>query len=149
MNKADESELLRRRFAALERQHGAKNPGFIVNGKKTQNLQYAHKMVVEVAKGIAHALYEAMMKSDEVNAVWKAFCRDLRRGEHEAEFVRLATPWLLDDARANLAGILGQPGKEDLKPAIYDALIKDNSIRGTNGLVPVAQNILETYDHGR
>ena len=39
-----------------------------------------------------------MMKDNETNAVWKKFCEDLERDEHEEEFVRLTWPHLLDDA---------------------------------------------------
>lgn len=141
---------LERAFAAQKQFLGVKkNPGFIVNGKKTQNLRYAHEMVVACARGIAHELYEAMMKNNEAWAVWKALARDTSMELAEAEFVSLATPWLLDDARATLAAILGHPGKEHLKPAIYDALMKDNLIRGTDGLVPIAPQLKEAYRHGR
>ena len=148
LTQEEASELMRRRFAALNAK-AQKQSGFIVNGKKVQNLQYAHKLVVKTAKAIAATLYDAMMQNNEANAVWKRFCEDLRRKDHEAEFVALATPFLLDDARSTLAGILGNPLKAHLHPEIYDALCKDNEIRGTGGLVPVAPQLTEAYRHGR
>lgn len=120
-----------------------------VNGKKAQNLRYAHKEVVEVAKGIAHELYNSMMQNNVTWAVWQKFCEDLARPAMEEEFVRLAWPHLLDDARTMLARLLGMPGKEHLKEQIHDVLVKDNLIRGTKGLVPVARQVLEANSHGR
>lgn len=124
--------------------------GYMLQGKKVQSLSYAHKKVVEVAKAIAHELYDAMMSNNETYAVWQRFCEDLKKSDHEAEFVALATPHLLDDARATLAGLLGQPGKESLKEEIYDVLMKDNLIRGTGGIVPLAPAVKEANKrHGR
>lgn len=135
---------MKRTIKQIERQEVS-----IMNGKKVRNVRYAHEQVVEVAKGIAHALYESMMKDNETNAVWKKFCEDLERDEHEEEFVRLAWPHLLDDARATLSRLLGQPGKEHLKEQIFDVLMKDNLIRGTGGLAPVHDSIMEAQRHGR
>lgn len=136
-------------FRRQARQLGIKNPGYVVNGQKTQTLQYAHKQVVEVAKGIARELYDAMMQVNESYAVWQRLCEDIKKKDCEEEFVRLATPHLLDDARTTMAALLGQPGNDHLKEGIFDALIKDNEIRGVGGLKPVAPQLLEAYRHGR
>lgn len=123
--------------------------GYLIDGKKTDHVRYAHKQVVAVAKGIAHELYESMMSNNIAFATWKKFCGDLKIEEAEAEFVRFATPWLLDDARANLAALLRQPGREHLKDAIHDVLVKDNSIKGANPVRPLAPILKEAFRHGR
>lgn len=115
----------------------------VMNGRLVRNVRYAHKEVVAVAKGMAHELYNSMMQNDITNAVWKRFCEDLHRKDHEEEFVRLAWPHLLDDARTMLARLLGMPGREHLKKEIHDVLMKDDLIRGTGGLIPVRDNMLE------
>lgn len=140
LTKAEED----RAFARLNRKFG-KSQGYIVNGRKVENLQYAHKQVVAVARGIAHELYSSMMRNDAAYKNWKTLCEDVGVAQAEATFVRLATPWLLDDARATMAKLLGQPGKEHLKEGIFDALLKDNSIRGTDGLIPVAPAVKEAF----
>lgn len=125
--------------------------GFVVDGRHSQNLRYAHKEVVKVARGIAAELYEAMMSgNNEAYASWKRLCEDLARPNMmQEEFVKLATPWLLDDARATLAALLRTSRNESLKERVYDVLMKDNLIRGTGGVVPLAPSIKEAYRNGR
>lgn len=120
-------------------------PSYMVQGKRASIVKYAHEMVRDVAKGMAHELYESMMKSNEAYAVWRHFCEDVGRENAEREFVHLALPYLLDDARATLAGMLRMPQFEHLHLSIHDALIKDNLIRGTDGLIPVKKQIEEAY----
>lgn len=120
-----------------------------VNGKKANILAYGHEMVVKLARDMAHELYDTMMRKNEAWTVWKHFCQDLSKDASEAEFVACATPHLLGDARATLASMLGQPRYAHLHDSLYDALMKDNLIRGTNGLVPVKARLEEVYQDGR
>lgn len=99
--------------------------------------QMCHALIADTAKGFAREIYDKIMWDNDAYKAWKEECPDLTKGAAEEEFVRLLWPKLLDDARAILAKMLGDPGKEHLKPAIHDALIKDATVRGDRPLKPL------------
>ena len=97
--------------------------------------RYAHGLVASTAAAISREIYSQMMgKSNALYHQWKAQYPMLTPQECEERFVEMMTPKMLEQARATLAKMLGQPGNEDLKPAISDALIADNQIRFGRGL---------------
>lgn len=89
----------------------------------------AHKMVREVALGIAGEAYGVAMRDNKWYAKWKATHPDMSIEELQKEWCRLAWPSFIKAARATLAKMLTQERSEDLKATIHDALIKDSHLR--------------------
>jgi hypothetical protein len=90
---------------------------------------YAHKLVKEVAEGIANEMYEMLAKDNN----WAKLNPELRAGRgHEVArraFVRRNTGRFLQQARHTLGQLLSTNIPENLKAEILDALIKDNELR--------------------
>lgn len=87
---------------------------------------HAHWRVVKLARGMAQELYEEVMRDNEVYKQWKLQCPELSPKFLRRRFVELATPGLIESARATLAQLLTTGLDESLKAEIYEALIKDN-----------------------
>lgn len=90
---------------------------------------HAHKMIVAVAKEMAHEVYDRVMRNNEVYDQWKKVCPELTRDLAVALFVDHLYPYLIEDARATLAGTLATNIDEDLKEQISEAIIRDTAFR--------------------
>lgn len=90
---------------------------------------HAHKMIVELAKEMAHEVYSVVMRNNAVYDSWKVICPELTRDLAEAFFVDHLFPYLIEDARATLAGVLATNISEDLKESISEAIIRDTVFR--------------------
>ena len=90
----------------------------------------ADKKIAQVAKGMANEVFEeAMLKDNELFRDMKR-CNPHRTTEQlRVAFVRVLSPRLVEQARATLAAMLRTNISEDLKSEIYDALIRDASLR--------------------
>lgn len=106
--------------------------------KRGQNPQaHAHYQVVEVAKGLAGALYERVMQSDNSDySDWKELNPDCNAKELELRFITLFYPKLLGEARATMAKMLATPISETLKDQIVEALILDKSLMRGRAAMP-------------
>lgn len=89
----------------------------------------AHKMVREVALGIAAEAYGEAMKDNKWYAKWKATHPGMNIEQLQKEWCRLAWPSFIKVARATLAKMLTEDRPENLKAEIHDALIKDSHLR--------------------
>lgn len=90
----------------------------------------AHRMVAEVAVGLAQACYEMHMSAN--NALYRSMRENLTERQALTAFVARVAPTLLEEARLALTDCLNQPDDEcpsALKAEIADALIKDNDMR--------------------
>lgn len=96
---------------------------------KSLRQKFAHPQVKDVAEALANEYYDRIMGDNRVYASWKEACPDLTPQKAREMFIRTATPRFLDQARATLAKLLGQPGNEALKEDIAEALIMDNTVR--------------------
>lgn len=96
---------------------------------------HAHKLVEQTAREMAHAIWDEAMSRD--NELYRGVLRanpDCTVAQVELRFVRAILPRLLASARTTLAGMLGPGGNENLKPQIYEALLKDAALaRGRSG----------------
>lgn len=99
-----------------------------------QTRVHAHKLVYETAQEMARALYGDLMRNNVAYAGWKKACESF--GDDisnplvlERRFLEEVVPHLIEQARATLAEMLGQPINEGLKKSIYDALLKDAPFR--------------------
>lgn len=93
---------------------------------------HVHKLVRKVAIEMAAEIYEDVMKQDnQIYADWKKMCPDLSPERCEAMWIELAWPQLVQNGsvRATLARLLTTTLDDDLKREIYDALIKDATLR--------------------
>lgn len=88
-----------------------------------------HKMLKSVAQGMAHEVYEELMRDNTRYAEWKALCPDLTPELSESMFVAQMWPHMVEQARLSLTHMLTTNIAESVKESISDALIKDNSLR--------------------
>lgn len=88
-----------------------------------------HKMVRAIAIEMAGALYDDVMKDNEIYKGWKLVCPDLTPTVTEALFIEMLWPKLVPQARATMARMLGTNLSEDLKQPIYRAILDDNMLR--------------------
>lgn len=90
---------------------------------------HAHKQVAEVAKGMAHEIFDQIMtKRGDIFDRLKAQNPEMSTKELEAFFVAKLYPTLLDEARAVLTGMLRDPSNSHLHSDIYEALLLDNTL---------------------
>ena len=89
----------------------------------------AHKMVADVAKGIAEDLYETMMGDDFARSKWKRLHPGMGEKGLIKAFVKKYLPACLTPARTALTGLLTKPHiDEESKERIIEALILDASL---------------------
>jgi hypothetical protein len=81
---------------------------------------HCHKLIAETAKDMARAAYEE--RASHSNHFYEKF-------PSMEEFVDDCWMHFIETARHTLAVMLGGPYRQELKESIYDALIKDQSIR--------------------
>jgi hypothetical protein len=92
---------------------------------------HAHKLIAETAVGMAHELYDTMMRDNQWYDLWKKQNPGLGAKALETRFVKKNQGKLLSAARHTLAGMLAHPIDEGLKTIIMEALMLDNTlIRG-------------------
>lgn len=95
-----------------------------------RNGKHCHKMVAETAKAMAGELYEILMYDNQMRADAIAGAPDMTDAQRQVAFIARNWGSLIDQARANLAGMLGDPAyDQSTKDAIYDALRLDNTLR--------------------
>lgn len=95
-----------------------------------RNGKHCHKMVAETAKAMAAELYEILMYDNQMRADAIAGAPDMTDAQRQTAFVARNWGTLIDQARANLAGMLASPAyDQSTKDAIYDALRLDNTLR--------------------
>jgi hypothetical protein len=102
---------------------------------------HVHKLVRKVAIEMAGEMYEDVMKQDnKLYEEWKRQCPDLTPERLEAMWIELAWPRLVQNGsvRATLARLLTTTLDPELKSEIYDALVKDASLR--RGRAPAHPN---------
>jgi secreted Zn-dependent insulinase-like peptidase len=92
---------------------------------------YAHRLIAETAKAMAHEAYAELMRDNAVYAIWLAETPGFSPKAREARFVELMTPHLLEAARATLAAMLAGNLSESLKTEIYSALLRDRQLQPT------------------
>lgn len=88
-----------------------------------------HPLIRATAVEMAASLYADLMRDNSRYTDWKTQCPELTPERLEILFIEAMVPKLLERARATLLQILHAPGNPALKPAIYDAIIKDNALR--------------------
>lgn len=108
----------------------------------------AHRLVMEVAVGLAHELYEEVARN---NATYRALraSGQISDAASRLVFVERMAPRLLEDARQALADLLTQPDKvvsRKQKDEIADALILDTDLRA-NRFVAEDQATIPTSLH--
>ena len=109
-----------------------------------KKVAHCHWRIKDVAVGMAEALYETLMSSDEIRKQWKekhpgASERDLIRA-----FVNKYWPQHIPAARATLATVLSGPYDDALKAQIHECLILDNTLRrGRSESQTVIRNVGE------
>ena len=108
----------------------------------------AHKLVVKVAREMAHELYDCVMQDDELYASWKSQCEELTPKISERLFVQLMYPKLIEAARTTLAKMLANPMLTHLHEDIYDALTKDYILRAQRMAQDAPRAFLEVSKHG-
>jgi len=90
---------------------------------------HAHKQVAEVAKSMAHEIFDQIMtKRGDIFDRLKKQNPEMSTKELEAFFVAKLYPTLLVEARASMAAILRDPSNSHLHPDIYEALLLDNTL---------------------
>jgi hypothetical protein len=90
---------------------------------------HAHKQVAEVAKKMAHEVFDQIMtKRGDIFDRLKKQNPEMSTKELEEFFVAKLFPTLLVEARATLAGMLRDPSNSHLHPDIYEALLLDNTL---------------------
>ena len=89
---------------------------------------HCHFLIKETAEGFASALFEEVMQDNDRFKAWQMLCPGKATEEIRKEYVRVAWPKLLEQARATLAKMLHGPYDECLKKQIHQALILDNSL---------------------
>ena len=108
----------------------------------------AHKLVVKVAREMAHELYDCVMQDNELYKYWKSQCEDLTPKIAESLFVQLMYPKLIEEARATLARCLANPMLTHLHEDIYDALTKDYILRAQRMAGQAPRTLLDVNKHG-
>jgi len=93
----------------------------------TNNSPRAHRIVARSAKAYCAELYEVY--ASRWNDFYAAF-------PSQNDFVRTFWPHFIGHARTTLAGMLATNISEDLKAAIHDGLIRDQSLASTRRHVP-------------
>jgi hypothetical protein len=107
----------------------------------------AHKLVVETAKELAHAMYGDIMQADNtLYAGWKQQCAELTPACAEQLFVELMYPKLIEQARATLGRMLGDPTMQAVHETLYEALTKDYLF--TQGRRAKGRQVLVVADDG-
>ncbi len=102
-----------------------------MSSKDKRNAAACHKMVRDVAVGMAHETYDSFMENNVYYESWKASNPGLERREFELVWVNQNWARFVPAARATLAAMLAQPLDESLKESISEALILDATlIRG-------------------
>ncbi len=97
----------------------------------SRKVSHAHWRVAALAKEMAHEVYDELMKRNDWYDLWKNAHPGLSSRGLENAFVSKNWHKFVEGARATLAGMLTQPYDEDLKNAIYEALVDDSTlIRG-------------------
>lgn len=89
---------------------------------------HAHKLIADTAAEMAHECYDALMHRDDWYALWRSQNPGANAKVLEARWVRQHTKDFLAGARHILTGMLSKPIDDDLKEAIYKALVLDASL---------------------
>ncbi len=91
---------------------------------------HIHLKVADVAKEMAHLLYETMMGDNVWYSAWKAANPNYNAKKLEAKFVEKNWPRMVGQARATLAGMLADKSyPETMKEEIFEALCLDSSLK--------------------
>lgn len=91
--------------------------------------QHCHKLIRATAIEMAGELYDELMANNEQYAEWRAMTPDRTAVEREILWIEAKWGELIEDARATLAMMLGQPINEALKSQIFQCLIDDAPLR--------------------
>ncbi len=89
---------------------------------------HVHFEVKKVAEGLAHVLFEEMMRNNAVYAQFKEQHSEMTSAEMEAAFVAHLWPQLIEQARATMAAMLRGPYDDAMKEQILDILVKDQTL---------------------
>jgi hypothetical protein len=93
---------------------------------------HVHKLVRKVAIEMAGQMYDDVMtQNNDLYVEWKRQCPDLTPERLQIMWIELAWPQLVlnGSVRATLARLLTTSLDPDLKREIYDALVKDATLR--------------------
>lgn len=107
------------------RQLGLKRPS-------APTIKHCHVEVKKVAEGMAQALFEELMRRNELFTRFKGQHPGKTTKEMEGMFVAKMWPQMIEQARATLAGMLRNPSySEEQKEEIMHILVQDATlIRG-------------------
>ena len=88
---------------------------------------HTHRLIAKTAKDMAHEAYQALArKSNDFYA----------NHPNEDEYVAQTWTMFVESARTTLAYMLGTNISESLKEEIYEALLRDKSVRYDQAPVP-------------
>jgi hypothetical protein len=94
---------------------------------------HAHFRVVDMARDLCMASYDAAMANNTVRSTWKARHPTMTERQLQVAWLCKHLAAHIAPARAILAGMLSAPIDEGLKEKIKDALVMDNFLtRGRN-----------------
>ena len=104
---------------------------------------HAHTLVVETARDLTLASYEAVMSNNGVRAEWKRRHPGATELGLQAAFVKRYLRAHIAPARSTLALMLSGPYDDAFKAKIHEALIMDNTlVRGRNPPIGVTPNVV-------
>jgi hypothetical protein len=89
---------------------------------------HTHRQVADVARELAHELYDKLMGDPELCALWRARWEGATEREREAKFVAMHWGKCVPMARATMALLLQSPMDEALKEKVSEALILDATL---------------------
>jgi hypothetical protein len=96
---------------------------------KAPNAAACHKGVRDVAVGMAHEAFAALMQRNDWWAKMKELYPELTSTQIENYWVNQHWPTFIDPARATMAAMLRGPQNEGLKDSIAEVLILDGTLR--------------------
>jgi hypothetical protein len=97
-------------------------------GNQRFNVAHAHEEVTEVAKALAHELYDAVMRDDILYKEWKRQHPGFNSKHLEMAFVKKQYSKCIPAARATLALMLTGSYDEAFKAKVHEALVLDKSL---------------------